>query len=258
MNTALPAMDSLPVPPRILLLEDDPAVRTLLARWIEREGGRLTVATTCAEAEALLRRQEFDLLLSDIMLPDGDGPGLVSRIEGENHGLPVIFLTGEPSVETAIRSVELRVAAYLVKPPNFDELRAIVAREVSSYRRRRRINASRRRLQEWDRELAELENLAGGSATPFTVNHLQLTLRHFGGLLNELESSVAILAADSSGRSALARVDLVASLRRTVQVLESSRRHFQSKELGDLRKELSTMLERLDAAPGTEDSAKVP
>src|SRR5262245_37890756 len=135
-------------PPRILIVEDDEAARAALVAWVQAEGGRVEVAPTTQAAAALLATREFDLLLCDINLPDGDGPDLVAGINGVNRGLPVIFLTGDPTIETAIRSVQLRVVAYLVKPPNLDELRGLVHREVTAHRHRRLLTASRDHLRE--------------------------------------------------------------------------------------------------------------
>jgi DNA-binding NtrC family response regulator len=233
-------------PPRILIVEDDEAARTMLAAWVNSEGGRVEVARTAQAAEAILATHEFDLLLCDINLPDRDGPELVAGISGVNQGLPVIFLTGSPTLETAMRSVQLRVVAYLVKPPNLDELRELVARGVAAHRHRRLLAASRAHLREWDAELASLEQAGDAAGVRPLVNYLQVTVRHFAATLGEMDRSVAALGTDEAGRAALAQVDLVASLRRTVQVLEKTREHFKSKELGELRKELAGLLRRLD------------
>jgi DNA-binding response OmpR family regulator len=239
-------------PPRILIVEDDDAARAMLAAWVHTEGGRCEVARTAAAAAELLAAHEFDLLLCDINLPDRDGPELVADIHGVNRGLPVIFLTGNPTVETAIRSVELRVAAYLVKPPDLDELRAHVRREVAAHRHRRLLSASRENLRAWDEELARLERSVDLAGPQPLVNYLQLTLRHFAVMFAELDRSVATLRADESGRAALVQLDLVASLRRVVQVLEKSRDHFKSRELGELRKELDVLLRQVTGESAAE------
>ncbi len=236
--------------PHILIVEDDEAARAMLAAWVHTEGYRFEVARSAATADALLARHEFDLILCDVNLPDRDGPEFVAGITGANRGVPVIFLTGNPSMDTAIRSVRLRVVAYLVKPPDLDELRILVQREVAAHRNRRLLAASREHLHQWDAELARLEQMSDAPDGQPLVNYLQITLRHFSTVLGELERSVAALAGDDSGRAALSKIDLIASLRRTVQVLEKSREHFKSKELGELRKDLTTILGHLDGDAG--------
>lgn len=242
---AEPAISS-SAPPRVLVVEDEAVVRVMLGAWLSTEGCQFEVAGDARTAEIALAAREFDLLLCDINLPDRDGPELVATIKEPNRGLPVIFLTGEPKLETAIRSVQLRVVAYLVKPPNLDELRGLLRREVAAHRQRRAVAASRRHLHEWDAELAKLEQTLETTATRSGADYLQLTVRHFAAQLVELDRAFALLGADEAGRAVLAKLDVVASLRRTVQVLERTREHFKSKDLGELRKDLAGLLRRID------------
>jgi DNA-binding response OmpR family regulator len=239
--------------PHILIVEDDEVVGAMLSAWVHTEGYRFGLARSAKAGDALLAAHAFDLILCDVNLPDRDGPEFIEGINGTNRGVPVIFLTGNPTIETAIRSVRLRVVAYLVKPPDLDELSALVKREVAAHQHRRLLAASRHHLQEWDGELARLEQMAEAPEGQPLVNYLQLTLRHFATILGELDRSVSALAANDPGRAALSQIDLIASLRRTVQVLEKSREHFKSKELGELRKELDGLLRRMDR-----DSGKIP
>src|SRR3954466_7207472 len=111
---SVPAEISPSALPHILIVEDDEAARAMLAAWVHTEGYRFEVARSAQAADAFLARHEFDLILCDVNLPDRDGPEFVAGINGANQGVPVIFLTGSPSIDTAIRSVRLRVAAYLV------------------------------------------------------------------------------------------------------------------------------------------------
>ena len=233
-------------PPRVIVAEDDPSARAMLGAWLHTEGCVYELHTDAASALAALGAREFDLLISDVQLPDRDGPELAAAIEGLNRGLPVIFLTGDPTLDTAMRSVRVRAAAYLVKPPDLDELRELVTREVSAQRWRRAVVSSRLNLAEWDRELARLEQVAATPEARPAVDYVQLTVRHLAVVLGELDRSVALLGADPAGRTAFAQLDLVAGLRRTVSVLERTREHFKSKDLGELRKDLEALLRRID------------
>jgi DNA-binding response OmpR family regulator len=237
-------------PPRVLVVEDEAVVRATLAAWFHTEGCQAEVAVDARTAELALAAREFDLLLCDVNLPDRDGPELVAAIKEPNRGLPVIFLTGEPRLETAIRSVQLRVVAYLVKPPDLDELGALVRREVAAHRQRRAVAASRRHLREWDAELAGLEQTLEAATARPAADYLQVTVRHFAAQLVELDRAFALLATDEAGHAVLAKLDVVTSLRRTVQVLERTREHFKSKDLGELRKDLEQLLRRIDGPSG--------
>jgi DNA-binding response OmpR family regulator len=233
-------------PPRIAVAEDDPSARAMLRAWLHTEGCVGDLFVDAASARVALAAQEYDLLISDVHLPDGTGPELASTIGAPNLGIPVIFLTGEPSLDTAMRSVRLRAVAYLVKPPDLDELRLVLHREVAAHRHRRAVISSRNLLAEWDRELARLEQAAPTVEGRPVVDYLQVTVRHLGMVLGELDRSVAMLRVDAAGREIVTQIDLLTSLRQTVSVLERTREHFKSKDLGELRKDLEALLNRID------------
>jgi hypothetical protein len=148
-------------------------------------------------------------------------------------------------VETAARSVKLKVAAYLVKPPDFGELCQVLAAAAREHRQLRLLQASRSRLQNWEQEVARLQGLweqpAEAGRRAAMQSYLRLTLRNLVLGLVELENLLADESAAGGGRL-LERHDLLAALRKTIGVLERTRGHFKSKELGELRKELEQLL----------------
>ena len=237
-------------PPRIAVVEDDPSARAMLKAWLYTQGCVSELFADAASADVALRAQEFDLLICDMGLPDRIGIELAAAIGEPNLGLPVIFLTGEPTLETAIHSVRLRAVAYLVKPPNLDELSAVLHREAAAHRCRRAVLSSRRHLADWDRELLRLDQLAGTPNAQPAIDYLQITVRHLGLMLHQLDRSVSLLGADASGRELFEKLDVISSLRRTVEVIEGTRYHFKSKELGELRKDLEVVLRRVEQASG--------
>jgi FixJ family two-component response regulator len=234
--------------PHIAVVDDDEAVRVMFRAWLHTEGCTCELFVNGAQAEAGLAAREFDLLICDVHLPDTTGPELVGRISGLNARLPVIFLTGEPTVATAMSSVRLRAAAYLEKPPELEELRRLVFQEVSAHRYRRAVSASRKHLAEWDVQLAQLEQLAAGPEGRPAIGYLQVTVHHLSVVLGELDRSVSLVGAEPANRERFEQLDLVNSLRRTVGVLERTREHFKSKDLGELRRDLVALLHRIDGA----------
>lgn len=233
---------------RVLVVEDDPSARAMLNAWLHTEGYAGETQPDAAGARAALAAREFDLLICDLQLPDGEGTELVAGLEGVNAGLPVVFLTGSPTLESAMKSVRLRVAAYLVKPPDLDELRAIVEREISSHRCRKAIAASRRRLAEWDGELHRLEQESAPATGRPVAGYLQVTVRQLAALLGDLDRSVSQLGADAASQAVLREVDLVQGLRSAVAVLERTKSHFKSKDLGELRHDLEALLAQIDGS----------
>lgn len=111
---------SAPTPPaskrgRILLLEDDGDTRSVLSRLFEARDFEVRAAATVAEAWVLSGDGKFDLLVSDIGLPDGDGYRLMKELQ-DLHGLQGIALTGYGLDEDIALSKEAGFAVHIVKP----------------------------------------------------------------------------------------------------------------------------------------------
>src|SRR6185369_8156997 len=104
---------------------------------LNNNGYDVHLASTGAAALALASRHDFDAVISDIAMPGMDGVELLSRLHQSDPGLPILFLTGQPAVESAQRAIELQAFRYLVKPVAFKTLLAAVKRAASHGRWRR-------------------------------------------------------------------------------------------------------------------------
>lgn len=112
-----------PVRPRILIVEDETSIAEPLAHTLDREGFEVTVHGTLADARAELDRQAPDLVLLDLMLPDGDGRDLCRDIRRDSE-LPVIMLTARGDEFDRVIGLELGADDYVVKPFSARELAA--------------------------------------------------------------------------------------------------------------------------------------
>ncbi len=113
--------------PCILMVEDEKDVLRINARIMERRGYQVLTAATCAEAYAILASRTPDLLILDIMLPDGSGFDICDHFRaGSDH--PVIFLTGKNEVTDKIDGLGKGGDYYLTKPYDLDELLAVTDR----------------------------------------------------------------------------------------------------------------------------------
>jgi CheY-like chemotaxis protein len=231
---------------RLLFADDDPVVREGLAELLRRAGFDCVGAASGAEALAQLQKAEFDALLSDVHMPGNADLEMIASVPQVSAGLPVVLLTGRPTVETAARSVRLAVTAYLTKPPDLAELGGILDQAITEYRGFRAMRAGRERLRAWEQELQVIEQslrrapevAAGGPM----ASYLRLTLRQVILMLADLEQATAGLERPPAVAGALGQVDHVAALRHTVGVLENTKRNFKSKELAELRKQLELLL----------------
>lgn len=120
---------------RILLVDDEAALREALADYLSRQGFAVTQAGNAVEARAAIAAQAFDLVLLDIMMPGEDGLSLCRHL-AETRSLPVIFITARGESTDRIVGLEIGGDDYVVKP--FDP-RELVARIRSVLRRSARL-----------------------------------------------------------------------------------------------------------------------
>ena len=113
--------------PLIYMVEDEESVLAVNCRMLTRRGYRVEQATCAAEALAYLCSHTPDLLILDIMLPDGDGFDICRRFREKSQN-PVLFLTGKTDVRDKVEGLSLGCDYYLTKPYQFPELLAVVRR----------------------------------------------------------------------------------------------------------------------------------
>lgn len=233
-------------PPRILVADDDEMFGNFLAEYLRREGCQVDRVLDATAAKDLLRQHEYDLLVADIFMPGNVRLELIEQLPGLTAGFPVVLLTGRPSVETAARSVRLAVSAYLTKPPDLAELRHEARKAIHRHRSLRTLASGRARLHEWQTALAEIEGLLRQGTVRDQAGswnrYLALTLQNVVLTLLELKQFSENLAVADALGPGVRQAELLTAIQRTVAVLRNTRQHFKSKELGDLRHELESLL----------------
>jgi two-component system, sensor histidine kinase and response regulator len=171
--------------PRLLIVDDEAAQMTALCNTLEDQGYVTTGFTSANEALAVLRGQEFDLLLTDLMMPEMDGIALLRAAQDMDTNIVGIVMTGHGSIDTAVEAMKGGALDYIQKPFKLSVIVPVVARALG-VRRLRVENAELERcIHERTAELAaanqELE------AFSYSVSHdLRAPLRHidgFAGLL---------------------------------------------------------------------------
>ncbi len=113
--------------PKILMVEDEEDVLKINARIMKRHGYDVLTAGTCNEAYNILKTLTPDLLILDVMLPDGSG-GDICEYFRVNSQSPVIFLTGKTEIADKIDGLKKGGDYYITKPYDTDELLAVVER----------------------------------------------------------------------------------------------------------------------------------
>lgn len=115
----------------ILVVDDELLIRDLLYDFFGSHGWTIAVAENGEKALDLLSQRPVDVVLADIKMPVMDGLELTAELRGKYPNLPVVLMTGFPSVDTAVAALRSRVVDYVVKPFNINQLYKLVEASVS-------------------------------------------------------------------------------------------------------------------------------
>lgn len=167
----VPADPQPPLPVRLLLVDDEPGLRTAVQAYLEDEGFAVTTAVDGEDGWSKAQELIPDVVISDVMMPRLDGYGLLRRLRDDERlgGTPVIFLTAKGMTADRIEGFQAGCDDYIPKPFDPDEL---VARVRNVVRRQERLLAEAARFADADigqmaRQITEIRSLlaSGGSAT---------------------------------------------------------------------------------------------
>lgn len=108
--------------PSILVVDDELLIRDLLYDFFAGQGWSISVAENGDKALDVIAHKQVDLVLSDIKMPEMDGLALTEELRRAHPEIPVILMTGYPSVDTAVSALRHRVVDYVIKPFNINQL----------------------------------------------------------------------------------------------------------------------------------------
>lgn len=115
-------------PLRILIVDDDRAICDYMQTLLERDGYKVKVMSDPTGVTAELKREEYHLVILDLMMPKRDGIEVLREIRKHDKDLAVVIFTGYPNLDTAVASMKLDAVDYVKKPFNVDEFREVIAR----------------------------------------------------------------------------------------------------------------------------------
>ncbi len=217
------------------------------------DGYECDCVSDAREAVEKLEKNSYDLLISDICMPGNVELGLIQKISKIAEGMPVILVTGHPSVDSAVESIKLTVEAYLVKPFEISVLRDHVEKAIKHSQTYRAVINIRKRLQEWDKDLDNIKKLISGESkktSSVAINTFyDLTFQNIVDCLMELKhlTDTLILQSDEQYVCNLLNCPSLETLKgglfETVKVLKKTKNAFKSKDLAELRRKVETILE---------------
>ncbi|OQX92731.1 MAG: hypothetical protein B6D58_01470 [candidate division Zixibacteria bacterium 4484_95] len=127
---------------KIMIVDDEAIMRNLLLKILEQEGYHVTLVSSAKEAIEKLNNERFDLLLSDVKMPDMDGFQLLKKVKKEWPQIAIIMMTGYGDAYTVKEALMLGADEYITKPFKSHEISLIVERAYW------RLLASKRRINE--------------------------------------------------------------------------------------------------------------
>ena len=118
---------------RILLIDDEESGREALTLLLKAAGHHIRGAASGAEGFLLLAREKYDIIITDLFLPDTNGIDILKKVKEDAPFTEVILITGHASAETAVRAMKEGAFDYITKPLNIDELKIIIAKAVEKH-----------------------------------------------------------------------------------------------------------------------------
>jgi two-component system response regulator AtoC len=118
------------MPKRILIVDDEPSIRMVLRAHLTRSGYDVTATENGAEAIAMLRSEDYHLVVSDLKMPIVGGMELLNHCNETYPGLPVILITAHGTVDSAVEAIKKGAQDYVTKPFDSDELMPIIEKAL--------------------------------------------------------------------------------------------------------------------------------
>lgn len=193
--------------PKILLIEDDISFCKLLEKFLVKKAYEVTIAFSAAEARLAIKKESFDLILTDLRLPDSDGIGLMSEFKTAYPEIPVILMTGYSDVNTAVKAIKNGAADYISKPFNPDEVLLVITNALKSSEAEEEIPVKEKKSVKKQTANTENEFVKGISvASKKLLDHIHL--------VSPTDMSVLIIGESGTGKEIIAKSIHQQSLRK--------------------------------------------
>ena len=179
---------------KILIVDDEAPSREALVLLLKNADSDVMGAGSGKEAFDLLAENDFDIIITDLFLPDLDGIDILKQVKSVSPAMEVILITGHASAETAVRAMKEGAYDYITKPLNIDELRLIIGKAVE----KRRLLNENVYLKKQLRDKFEFANIIGASpAMQKVFNRMKRIVK--------TDSTVLIMGESGTGKEVVAK-----------------------------------------------------
>jgi len=178
--------------PYILIIEDDITFSLMLATWLGKKGFEISTTTTVKEAIQKISTESYNLILTDLRLPDGDGLGLLKWKKEAAVAVPFIVMTSYAEIQTAVQAIKLGASDYISKP-------------VNPYDLLQKINDLLKGEKQEEEKAVCKEKKSNGSGYITGESEASRLLHEHARLVAPTDMSVLLLGSSGTGKEYLAR-----------------------------------------------------
>jgi DNA-binding response OmpR family regulator len=232
---------------RILVADADETFSGAVVQFLQWRGYHCDVARDLPTAERRLGTIDYDLVIADISMPETADLALTRRVRAVR--VPVILVADRPSLASALAAVDLSVSAYLVKPIDFPGLLARVeaAMRAASIRRSLQAAAERIRRDLVARSLDASPHGVDAELPAFLLAALRTIVDGVGDIttLGEIVSETSGSVEPCGPNHCPRLLTALSAITETILVLESTKSAFKSRQLGELRGRLQSLLDEI-------------
>lgn len=237
---------------QILVVDDDESGCRALCRLLDCKGYSCRGAHSADEALQTMESGDFDLIIADINMQGNTRLEFIRNLRNRETLVPIILITGHPSIETAVAATSLNASAYLLKPLDTDRLLLIVAEIFDRQSIFTALQEHRHKQEEALRSMQSLEatfmHSNGFGASAALQSYITLTFEQMVESLLDLKAMMETVVVKGSHRSQSDRLSttrplvLINAIQDAIKVLDHTRNSFKSKELAGLRLKLEALL----------------
>lgn len=180
---------------KILIIEDDISFCKLLEKFLTKNSFSVTTSFSADEARSLIKKENFDLILTDLRLPDTDGISLLGEFKKAHPQTPVVLMTGYSDVATAVKAIKNGASDYISKPFNPDEVLIVINTAIQSSTT---IETEKKPISKPKKQVQSTQYVQGISSESKKLSeHIQL--------VSPTDMSVLIIGESGTGKEIIAK-----------------------------------------------------